>query len=200
MQSSLLQIAPFNSRKEAQKACDKNDECNGVARFGDWFGLSKTKEATYNEGDFDFTGKPSGCGSGGSGGKQSDYSPGPSTSWPPVDNIIDGNKADNSDGAKAGAGYGPGVMDSRKKPARPWFQGSEEDNYIAKSALVPCTCTTHSMGCRKHAGGRDSSKAPGDMDSEKNPDQRGIMKPFSKAFENQEEPSGFLNAFNAFMH
>jgi hypothetical protein len=55
------------------------------------------------------------------------------------------------------------------------------------------------MGCRKHAGGRDSSKAPGDMDLEKNPDQREIMKPFSKAFENQEEPSGFLNTFNAFM-
>jgi hypothetical protein len=58
------------------------------------------------------------------------------------------------------------------------------------------------MGCAKHAGGRESSRAPGDMDSDKrgSPNQYGIMKPFSKAFENQEEPSGFLNAFNAFMH
>jgi hypothetical protein len=121
-----------------------------------------------------------------------------------VDDIMDGDSADKSDGTKAGAGYGPGAMygKGRKGSAKPWFQGSEEDNYIAKSALVPCTCTTHSMGCAKHAGGRESSRAPGDMDSDKrgSPNQYGIMKPFSKAFENQEEPSGFLNAFNAFMH
>jgi hypothetical protein len=135
------------------------------------------------------------------------YSPGDSTSDPPIGDIINGYGAYNGDGMGAGAGYGPGAMYGRSGSsggsgggrARPWFQGSEEDNYIAKSALVPCTCTTHSMGCPKHAGGRDHSKAPGDMDKDGMPNQYGIMKPFSKAFANQEEPSGFLNAFNAFM-
>jgi hypothetical protein len=132
-----------------------------------------------------------------------EYSPGDSTSDPPLDNIIKRDDADKSDGMRAGAGYGPGAMygpyGGGRDPAKPWFKGSEEDNYIAKSALVPCTCTTHSMGCAKHAGGRDHSRAPGDMDARNSPDQYGIMKPFSRAFANQEEPSGFLNAFNAFM-
>ena len=199
-QTALIPAPPFNSRSEAEKECAKKAECKGVARFGDWFGLSKTAETVDNDGPFDFTEKPSGC-------SQSDYSSGPSTSWPPVDDIMDGGsgKADKSDGTRAGAGYGPGAMYGNGKQSKPWFQGSEEDNYIAKSALVPCTCTTHSMGCAKHAGGRESSKAPGDMDGGGDggyggsPNQYGIMKPFSKAFENQEEPSGFLNAFNAFM-
>jgi hypothetical protein len=122
-----------------------------------------------------------------------EYSPGPSTSDPPIDDILGGDKAQRSDGSEAGAGRGPGFM--RHKP-RPWWQGTDEDNYVAKSSLVPCTCTTHSMGCQKHGGGKDQSWAPGDMGG---PDQYGVMKPFSSAFINQEEPSGFLNTFNAFL-
>jgi hypothetical protein len=192
-QTALIPMPPFNSRNEAQQECAKKSECKGVARFGDWFGLSKTTETSHNEGEFDFTEKPGGCGD-----SQPKYSPGPSTSFPPIDNILGGDKADSSDGTKAGAGYGPGAMYGKDKPSKPWFQGSDEDNYVAKSSLVPCTCTTHSMGCAKHSGGRDQSKAPGDMDGAM-PNQGGIMKPFSRAFENQEEPSGFLNTFNAFM-
>jgi hypothetical protein len=109
------------------------------------------------------------------------YSPGPSMSDPPIDDILGGDKAWRSE--------------ERHKP-RPWWQGTDEDNYVAKSSLVPCTCTTHSMGCQKHGGGRDQSWAPGDMGG---PEQYGVMKPFSSAFINQEEPSGFLNAFNAFL-
>jgi len=106
------------------------------------------------------------------------------------------------------------------------------------------------MGCARHGSGKDSSKAPGDMDGTgydpdrtsskykrrdgpsdgapgpggsggtnananapggsggsgpgsqepQTPNQYGIMKPFSSAFSRQEEPSGFLNTFNAFMH
>jgi hypothetical protein len=129
--------------------------------------------------------------------KTPEYSPGPSKSDPPIDDILDGDKAQSSDGSQAGAGRGPGYMEERHKP-RPWWKGTEEDNYVAKSSLVPCTCTTHSMGCQKHNGGREQSWAPGDMDG--GPDQYGVMKPFSSAFTNQEEPSGFLNAFNAFLH
>jgi hypothetical protein len=131
------------------------------------------------------------------------YSPGLSRSDPPVDDILGGDKADSSDGSKAGAGTGPGAMYGRhrRNAPKPWFVSSPEDNYVEKSSLVPCTCTTHSMGCAKHAGGREHSRAPGDHDYDPypTPDQYGIMKPFSSSFLNQEEPSGFLNTFNAFM-
>jgi len=83
------------------------------------------------------------------------------------------------------------------------------DSYILKSSLVPCTCTTHTMGCEKHAGGTAYSVAPGDHDStaptaQGNSDQgtaqrqSGLMRPFSSAFSNQGEPTGFLNSFSAF--
>ena len=119
-----------------------------------------------------------------------------------------------SDGTKAGSGVGPGAMyDFSSPPAvagakadttpdeapNAWTAATPADNYIAKSALVPCTCTTHSMGCAKHGGGKDSSKAPGDLDGA-TPSQYGVMKPFSSYFTRQEEPSGFLNTINAFMH
>jgi hypothetical protein len=80
------------------------------------------------------------------------------------------------------------------------------DSYILKSSLVPCTCTIHSMGCEKHGGGKEFSVAPGDKDSPSggNSDQgtaenqSGLMRPFSSAFSNQGEPTGFLNSFSAF--
>jgi len=228
MQSSLIPKPPYNTRTDAQKDCDTNPECKGVARFGNWYGMAKTTETAKNDGDFDFTEKPKCVTPPGN-----TYSSGNSRSDPPVDNIIKRDTADTSNGMLAGAGYGPGAMygpyggpsgsgggagrggDGSRNSAKPWFQGTEEDNYIAKSALVPCTCTTHSMGCPKHSGGSDQSQAPGDMDkggggggkddmgnapyARKSPDQYGIMKPFSRAFANQEEPSGFLNTFNAFM-
>lgn len=123
-----------------------------------------------------------------------EYSPGPSKSWPPIDNILGGDKAESSK---------PHPKPSPKP--KPWFVSTPEDNYIEKSALVPCTCTTHSMGCSKHAGGKEHSRAPGDQDPESDdpfpvPNQYAVMKPFSSSFTNQGEPSGFLNTFNAFMH
>lgn len=81
------------------------------------------------------------------------------------------------------------------------------DAYIRKSSLVPCTCTTHSMGCERHAGGKESSTVPGDKDGAfgdgksdqfSAQDQNGLKRPFSKAFEEQGEPTGFLNSFAAF--
>lgn len=81
------------------------------------------------------------------------------------------------------------------------------DAYIRKSSLVPCTCTTHSMGCERHGSGKDSSKVPGDQDGAfgdgksdqfSAQDQDGLKRPFSKAFEEQGEPTGFLNSFAAF--
>jgi hypothetical protein len=81
------------------------------------------------------------------------------------------------------------------------------DAYIRKSSLVPCTCTTHSMGCERHAGGKESSKVPGDKDGAfadgksdqtSAQDQSGLKRPFSKAFQEQGEPTGFLNSFSAF--
>ena len=81
------------------------------------------------------------------------------------------------------------------------------DAYVRKSSLVPCTCTKHSMGCERHAGSNDSSIVPGDKDgafADGNSDQmtaqdqRRLKRPFSKAFEEQGEPTGFLNSFAAF--
>jgi len=81
------------------------------------------------------------------------------------------------------------------------------DAYIRKSSLVPCTCTKHSMGCERHGGGKESSTVPGDKDGAfgdgksdqfSAQDQNGLKRPFSKAFENQGEPTGFLNSFSAF--
>lgn len=80
------------------------------------------------------------------------------------------------------------------------------DSYILKSSMVPCTCTNFSMGCEKHAGSTPSSTAPGDKDpaapgkSDQSAaqNQNGLRRPFSKAFEKQGEPTGFLNSFSAF--
>uniref|UniRef100_A0A6C0HKS3 Uncharacterized protein n=1 Tax=viral metagenome TaxID=1070528 RepID=A0A6C0HKS3_9ZZZZ len=81
------------------------------------------------------------------------------------------------------------------------------DAYIRKSSLVPCTCTKHSMGCERHGGGKESSTVPGDKDGAfgdgksdqfSAQDQNGLKRPFSKAFQEQGEPTGFLNSFSAF--
>lgn len=75
------------------------------------------------------------------------------------------------------------------------------DAYILKSSMVPCTCTTHSMGCDRHSGSKQESFAPGDLDGNfqyRIQPQSGLMRPFSQAFLNQGEPSGFLNSFGAF--
>lgn len=81
------------------------------------------------------------------------------------------------------------------------------DAYIRKSSLVPCTCTKHSMGCERHGGGKDSSTVPGDKDGAfgdgksdqfSAQDQNGLKRPFSKAFEEQGEPTGFLTSFAEF--
>jgi hypothetical protein len=198
----------FPTLYTAKIGCYERSECKGITKDDkdNFYYLSNDSDLYEKKGKTFY--KKVKCphkhhdddGDGGDGGMHK-YSPGPSTSDPPIDNILGGDKADRSDGTKAGAGYGPGAMYGKPKPPRSWFQGSDEDNYVAKSSLVPCTCTTHSMGCAKHSGGREQSRAPGDMDgSIKAEDQTGVMKPFSRAFENQEEPSGFLNTFNAFMH
>ena len=94
--------------------------------------------------------------------------------------------------------YGSSAGDSAAGPG---------DAYIRKSSLVPCTCTKHSMGCERHGSGKDSSKVPGDKDGAfadgksdqfSAQDQNGLKRPFSKAFEEQGEPTGFLNSFAAF--
>jgi hypothetical protein len=75
------------------------------------------------------------------------------------------------------------------------------DSYILKSSLVPCTCTKHSMGCERHSGSKQESFAPGDLDGNfqyRTQPQSGLMRPFSQAFLNQGEPTGFLNSFGAF--
>jgi hypothetical protein len=87
------------------------------------------------------------------------------------------------------------------------YSAGPGDAYIRKSSLVPCTCTTHSMGCERHAGGKESSTVPGDKDGAfgdgksdqfSAQDQNGLKRPFSKAFEEQGEPTGFLTSFAAF--
>ena len=75
------------------------------------------------------------------------------------------------------------------------------DAYILKSSMVPCTCTTHSMGCERHSGSKQESFAPGDLDGNfqyRIQPQSGLMRPFSQAFLSQGEPTGFLNTFSAF--
>jgi hypothetical protein len=75
------------------------------------------------------------------------------------------------------------------------------DAYILKSSMVPCTCTTHSMGCERHSGSHRESFAPGDLDGNfqyRIQPQSGLMRPFSQAFLNQGEPTGFLNTCSAF--
>lgn len=63
-----------------------------------------------------------------------------------------------------------------------------KDKYVLKSSLVPCSIT---------GVNGPVSRVPGDMD------QGGIMddpnaKPFSIAFQEQEDPVGYLNSFSAF--
>jgi len=80
------------------------------------------------------------------------------------------------------------------------------NDYVKKSSLVPCICTTHSMGCPLHGNGKRSSVVPGDQDQvpqdyasafTKAENQFNIMKPFNMAFQ-KEDVQPFLNSFNAF--
>lgn len=80
------------------------------------------------------------------------------------------------------------------------------NDYVKKSSLVPCICTTHSMGCPLHGNGKISSVVPGDQDQvpqdyasafTKAENQFNIMKPFNMAFQ-KEDVQPFLNSFNAF--
>ena len=98
---------------------------------------------------------------------------------------------------------GNGERGERRDDERWWKDLYEKpgDAYIRKSSLVPCTCTTHSMGCERHGGGIDSSIVPGDLDGNfqyRTQPQSDVMRPFSQAFLNQGEPTGFLNSFSAF--
>jgi len=80
-------------------------------------------------------------------------------------------------------------------------------NFTKKSSLVPCTCTKFSVGCGKHAGSKDSSKAPGDhedgKDGKKNrPGDETSAGPaaYTQIGPSEDDIPGFLNSFNAFMH
>lgn len=91
----------------------------------------------------------------------------------------------------------------RRDDERWWERIYEKpgDAYIRKSAMVPCTCTTHSMGCERHGGGLESSIVPGDLDGNfqyRWQNQSGLRRPFSQSFLDQGEPTGFLNSFSAF--
>lgn len=77
----------------------------------------------------------------------------------------------------------------------------DNDEYILKSSLVPCTCPTYSASCPSHAGSMPSSKTPGDKDDDitkAKPDQSKISKPFSQAFPQETDPQPFLTSFASF--
>ena len=78
-------------------------------------------------------------------------------------------------------------------------------NFTKKSSLVPCTCTKFSVGCGKHAGSKESSKAPGDQDDKdkkKRPQDDTSAGPgaYTQIGPSDDDVPGFLTSFNAFMH
>lgn len=88
-------------------------------------------------------------------------------------------------------------------PAKPAAPQQEDDEYVLKSSLVPCSCPTYSASCPTHAGSMPSSKTPGDKDqdiTEAKPDQSKISKPFSQAFPQETDPQPFLTSFASFNH
>ena len=123
---------------------------------------------------------------------------GPRPGW--IDSTL-GRMSGEYSGMTGGDGDGDGGA-GKSWSDRPGRGGdSPGDAYILKSSMVPCTCTTHSMGCERHGGGRDSSIVPGDLDGDfqyRTQSQSGLRRPFSQAFLNQGEPTGFLNSFSAF--
>lgn len=91
-------------------------------------------------------------------------------------------------------------MEEAKKPSPP-VAPADNDEYVLKSSLVPCTCPTYSASCPSHAGSMPSSKVPGDKDDDitkAKPDQSKISKPFSQAFPQETDPQPFLTSFASF--
>jgi hypothetical protein len=83
------------------------------------------------------------------------------------------------------------------------IEDDDGGRYILKSSLVPCSCPDQSMSCERHAGSRPHQRVPGEMDDApwESDDwrQERYKKPFKDAFPHENEPSGFLNSFSAFM-
>jgi hypothetical protein len=84
------------------------------------------------------------------------------------------------------------------EPGPQGIQG--EDKYVLKSSLVPCV----SGNCgSKVPGGNDGNFTPGGGSGMFGPggteQDDAIKKPFSQAFSSENEPTGYLNSFNAFM-
>lgn len=84
------------------------------------------------------------------------------------------------------------------EPGPQGIQG--EDKYVLKSSLVPCV----SGNCGSRVpGGNDGNFTPGGGSGMFGPggteQDDAIKKPFSVAFSSENEPTGYLNSFNAFM-
>lgn len=84
------------------------------------------------------------------------------------------------------------------EPGPQGIQG--QDKYVLKSSLVPCV----SGNCgSKVPGGNDGNFTPGGGNGMFGPggteQDDAIKKPFSAAFTSENEPTGYLNSFNAFM-
>ncbi len=84
------------------------------------------------------------------------------------------------------------------EPGPQGIQG--EDKYVLKSSLVPCI----SGNCGSRVpGGNDGNFTPGGSSGMFGPggteQDDAIKKPFSVAFSSENEPTGYLNSFNAFM-
>jgi hypothetical protein len=84
------------------------------------------------------------------------------------------------------------------EPGPQGIQG--EDKYVLKSSLVPCV----SGNCGSRVpGGNDGNFTPGGSSGMFGPggteQDDAIKKPFSDAFSSENEPTGYLNSFNAFM-
>jgi hypothetical protein len=84
------------------------------------------------------------------------------------------------------------------EPGPQGIQG--QDKYVLKSSLVPCV----SGNCgSKVPGGNDGNFTPGGGNGMFGPggteQDDAIKKPFSAAFSSENEPTGYLNSFNAFM-
>jgi hypothetical protein len=75
----------------------------------------------------------------------------------------------------------------------PGGYSEQQNRYVLKSSLVPCTCGSQGMSCPQHAGSYPSSTVPGALNEDEE-----IKKPFSVAFAGETNPVGYLNSFAAF--
>jgi len=202
----------YTNMTDAQVACSSNNKCMAIVKdSNDVFYMSSTKVTTGKTGYTFYDKKEDTCVSGGgSGGERREERReddddgrgsrnraippvGPRPGW--IDSTLGRMSGDYSGMTGGDGGAGKSWSD------RPGRGGSPGDAYILKSSVVPCTCTTHSMGCERHGGGMDSSIVPGDLDGNfqyRTQSQSGLKRPFSQAFLNQGEPIGFLNSFSAF--